>query len=115
MAAQYLSTGQLKRLKEHKYSATGTSICEPTMQVFWRWLVEQIPTTWAPNTITLVGLLINIFTTLILVFYSPDGQQEVRLMALHVTNKPSVYKLQINIFSDIQASFHQVLSVETIE
>ena len=78
MAVQYLSSSQLKRLKEHKYSAHGTSVCEPWMQVFWRWLVEQIPKTWAPNTITLVGLLINISTTLILTFYSPDGKQEVR-------------------------------------
>lgn len=76
MAVQYLSSHQLKRLKEHKYSAQGTSVCEPWMQVFWRWLVEQIPKTWAPNTITLVGLLINILTTLILMFYSPDGKQE---------------------------------------
>lgn len=76
MTTQYLSSSQLKRLKEHKYSADGTSICEPWMQVFWRWLVEQIPKTWAPNTITLVGLLLNVLTTLILIIYSPDGQQE---------------------------------------
>lgn len=76
MAAQYLSNNQLKRLKEHKYSAHGTSICEPWMQVFWRWLIEQIPLSWAPNMITLVGLILNISTTLILTLYSPDGIQE---------------------------------------
>ena len=83
MTTQYLSSSQLKRLKEHKYSADGTSICEPWMQVFWRWLVEQIPKTWAPNTITLVGLLLNVLTTLILIIYSPDGQQEVRKQQSH--------------------------------
>ena len=77
MASEILSGKQIKALKEHKYSAEGTSITEPVMQMFWRWLVEQIPTTWAPNTITLVGLLLNIGATLILVFYSPDGIKEV--------------------------------------
>lgn len=77
MASEILSTKQIKALKEHKYSAEGTSICEPMMQIYWRWLVEQIPRTWAPNTITLVGLVLNILATLILVFYSPDGYREV--------------------------------------
>ncbi|XP_064600331.1 choline/ethanolaminephosphotransferase 1-like [Liolophura sinensis] len=74
--SRVLSTAQLKRLNEHKYSAEGVSILEPLMQKFWRWLVEQIPTTWAPNTITSVGLIINVVTTLILVLYSPDAKQE---------------------------------------
>lgn len=77
MASEILSGKQIKALKEHKYSAEGSSICEPVMQVFWRWLVEQIPRTWAPNTITLVGLILNISATLILVCYSPDGLKEV--------------------------------------
>ena len=76
---QVLSQSQLKRLKEHKYSAEGTSLLEPPIQVFWRWTVEQIPLWWAPNAITLVGLFINIATTLILVFYSPDCIHEVRI------------------------------------
>lgn len=76
MAAPALTSRQIKALKEHKYSAEGQSICEPFMQVFWKWLVEQIPTTWAPNTITLVGLILNVTTTLILVFYNPDGKRE---------------------------------------
>lgn len=73
MADQVLSPKQIKALKEHKYSAEGSSICEAFMQVFWRWLVEQIPLTWAPNMITLVGLLVNIITTLMLLFFTPDG------------------------------------------
>ncbi|GFO43614.1 choline/ethanolaminephosphotransferase 1 [Plakobranchus ocellatus] len=73
---QILTPAQLKRLAEHKYSATGTSLIEPFMQVFWRWLVERVPLWWAPNAITIVGLLVNVITTLILVFYSPDCKQE---------------------------------------
>ncbi|XP_060577336.1 choline/ethanolaminephosphotransferase 1-like [Ruditapes philippinarum] len=76
MAAEILNSRQIKALKEHKYSAEGSSICEPFMQVYWRWLVEQIPKTWAPNTITLVGLIINVVSTLILIFYNYDGTKE---------------------------------------
>ena len=75
--ADVLTPGQLRRLTEHKYSAEGVSLVEPTMQHFWRWLVEQIPLWWAPNALTLVGLIVNVLTTLILVFYSPDAKQEV--------------------------------------
>ncbi|VDI68685.1 ethanolaminephosphotransferase [Mytilus galloprovincialis] len=71
-----LTPTQLKKLKEHKYSATGTSLVEPYMQIFWRWLVEQIPTTWAPNTLTVVGLILNIATSTLLFMYSPDGKSE---------------------------------------
>lgn len=78
----FLSSAQLKRLKEHKYSAQGQSIVEPQMQKFWRWLVEQIPTTWAPNTITSVGLIINIVTTLFLLIFSADGKTEVKIKVL---------------------------------
>ena len=73
----FLLSTQLKKLKEHQYSATGTSILEPQMQKFWRWLVEQIPTTWAPNTITSWGLIVNIASTLLLFMFSPDGKTEV--------------------------------------
>ena len=79
MATEILSSRQIKALKEHKYSAEGSSICEPFMQVYWRWLVEQIPLTWAPNSITLVGLLLNVLTTFILICYTPKGLSEVNI------------------------------------
>ncbi|CAH1786282.1 unnamed protein product [Owenia fusiformis] len=72
---EILSETKLKRLTEHKYSAEGTSVLDPFMQHFWRWLVEQIPLHWAPNALTLVGLIINITTCLIVMWYSPDGRQ----------------------------------------
>ncbi|XP_069133710.1 choline/ethanolaminephosphotransferase 1-like [Argopecten irradians] len=72
----FLTQPQLERLKQHNYSAQGQSILEPQMQKFWRWLVEQIPKTWAPNTITMVGLFINIITTLLLVLFSSDAKTE---------------------------------------
>lgn len=73
-----LTTGQLRRLLEHQYKAEGCSLLEPLMQKFWRWLVEQVPRWWAPNAITATGLALNIFTTLIMVYYSPDAKRQVR-------------------------------------
>ena len=75
--AKILSDSQLKRLSEHKYSAGGVSLLEPFLQPFWRWLVEQIPLWVAPNLLTIAGLILNIGTTLILIYYSPDAKSEV--------------------------------------
>ena len=75
---EVLTTAQLRRLTEHKYSSEGTSVTEPVMQKFWRWLVEQVPLWWSPNAMTLTGLIINAVSTSILIMYSPDARQEVR-------------------------------------
>ncbi|XP_070567769.1 choline/ethanolaminephosphotransferase 1-like isoform X2 [Ptychodera flava] len=76
MATEILSTVQLKKLSEHKYSSHGTSIFEPVMQVFWRWLVEQIPETIAPNAITTAGLVVNAVTSIVLFIYCPTATEE---------------------------------------
>lgn len=72
-----LSALQLKRLEEHKYSAQGRSVLEPLMQVYWNWLVEKVPLWVAPNTITLVGLTMNVLSTLIITYYCPTATEEV--------------------------------------
>lgn len=72
-----LSAAQLKRLEEHKYSASGRSLLEPPLQIYWTWLVQQIPLWVAPNTLTIVGLVINVLTTAVLVFYCPTATEEV--------------------------------------
>lgn len=72
-----LTEGQLKRLAEHKYSSSGTTLLDPFMQRFWNWFVLKIPDTMAPNLLTIIGLLINAVTTLILILYSPDARQDV--------------------------------------
>ncbi|XP_015121614.1 choline/ethanolaminephosphotransferase 1 isoform X2 [Diachasma alloeum] len=71
-----LSPGQLKRLSEHKYSCTNASLLDAYLQPWWEWLVSKVPLWLAPNLITVVGLIINIATTLILVYYSPDAKAE---------------------------------------
>ncbi|CAL1673746.1 unnamed protein product [Lasius platythorax] len=71
-----LSPGQLKRLSEHKYSCTSKSLLDGLLQPWWDWLVSKVPLWLAPNLITVLGLIVNIATTLILVYYSPDARAE---------------------------------------
>ncbi|XP_026673958.1 choline/ethanolaminephosphotransferase 1 isoform X6 [Ceratina calcarata] len=71
-----LSPGQLKRLSEHKYSCSTNSLLDGLLQPWWDWLVSKVPLWLAPNLITIVGLIVNIATTLILVYYSPDARTE---------------------------------------
>ncbi|CAH2092342.1 unnamed protein product [Euphydryas editha] len=71
-----LNAAQLKRLSEHKYSCTSASLLDAWLQPWWCWLVSKTPLWLAPNLITILGLIINIVTTLILVWYSPDARQD---------------------------------------
>ncbi|EDW10857.2 cholinephosphotransferase 1 isoform X5 [Drosophila mojavensis] len=68
-----LSPQQLRKLSEHKYSCFSASLLDPLLQPWWNWLVAQTPLWLAPNLITIVGLILNIVTTLILICYSPNG------------------------------------------
>ncbi|XP_055923328.1 cholinephosphotransferase 1 isoform X2 [Eupeodes corollae] len=71
--SRILSSQQLKKLSEHKYSCSSTSLLDPLLQPWWNWLVSKTPLWLAPNLITIIGLIINILTTLVLISYSPDG------------------------------------------
>lgn len=71
-----LNAAQLKRLSEHKYSCTSASILDAWLQPWWCWLVSKTPLWLAPNLITILGLIVNIVTTLVLVWYSPDARQD---------------------------------------
>uniref|UniRef100_A0A5F8GLM0 Cholinephosphotransferase 1 n=1 Tax=Monodelphis domestica TaxID=13616 RepID=A0A5F8GLM0_MONDO len=74
--ASPLSLVQLRRLEEHRYSSEGSSLFEPVLQPFWSWLVELVPLWLAPNAITLLGLLLNLLSSLLLVFYCPTVLEE---------------------------------------
>jgi len=74
--AEVLSIQQLKALSDHKYSSEGISVLEPLLQKFWRWLVELVPLWVAPNLITIFGLIINVATSLLLMYYSPDAKTQ---------------------------------------
>lgn len=62
-----LSAAQLKRLTEHKYSMSSCSLLDPILNPWWCWLVSKTPLWLAPNLITLVGLIVNVLTALLLV------------------------------------------------
>lgn len=74
---QFMSATQLKRLGEHKYKCESCSLLDPYLQGYWNWLVSTVPLWVAPNLLTMVGLLVNVLTTLLLVWYSPDAKSEV--------------------------------------
>ena len=74
-----LTNTQLKNLDEHKYSSGGSTLLDPLFQPFWCWLVEQMPLWIAPNTITIIGLIINIISCSILFVYSPNATDYVSL------------------------------------
>ncbi|XP_075212584.1 choline/ethanolaminephosphotransferase 1 bbc isoform X7 [Lycorma delicatula] len=79
-----LSAGQLKRLADHKYSYESASLLDSWLQPWWNWLVSKVPIWLAPNLITVSGLIVNILTTLILVWYSPDAKAEAPRWAFFV-------------------------------
>ncbi|XP_005987656.1 choline/ethanolaminephosphotransferase 1b isoform X2 [Latimeria chalumnae] len=74
-----LSRHQLKRLEEHRYQSAGRSLLEPLMQGYWEWLVGKVPAWIAPNLITIIGLIINICTTVVLVYYCPSATEQAPL------------------------------------
>lgn len=71
-----LSEVQLKKLGEHEYSCQSHSLLDKILQPYWSWLVLKVPIWLAPNLITVVGLGVNIFTSLLLSWYSPDAKIE---------------------------------------
>ncbi|XP_008192561.1 cholinephosphotransferase 1 isoform X3 [Tribolium castaneum] len=71
-----LSDAQLKRLGEHQYSCQSVSILDKLLQPYWNWLTSKVPIWLAPNLITILGLIVNIVTALILIWFSPDAKQE---------------------------------------
>lgn len=65
------SPAELKRLGEHKYSAVDNSwLDDLCMKKWWEYVVTWCPMWIAPNMITLIGLIINLITVLILGSYS---------------------------------------------
>lgn len=72
-----MEAAQLKRLKEHCYNSSGSTLLDPYMQVWWEWVVHKLPLWLAPNCMTLAGLLIVIATGAIFILYSPDAKQDM--------------------------------------
>ena len=80
----FLSAYQRKKLKEHKYRSEGVSLFEQLfLKRFWRWLVMKFPMWVAPNTITLTGFVIMIFTTFCVLLQDLNCEGKV-LLKLHL-------------------------------
>lgn len=77
MEAHYLSQHQLEVLAQHTYKCDGKSMLDPLLQPYWEWLVGKFPTWMAPNLITLLGIIINIFTGLIIICYDPGFNADI--------------------------------------
>ncbi|XP_065184154.1 cholinephosphotransferase 1-like [Sycon ciliatum] len=66
-----LSPELLRGLDAHKYSCSGRSLTEPAFQIYWNWLVLLMPRWLAPNLITFIGLLCNLFGSGVLLWHTP--------------------------------------------
>lgn len=74
-ALEPLSQQQLRRLEQHRYSATGRSVLEGGLHPWWCWLVCRTPLWVAPNLITVSGLACNAATTLLLAALCPTATE----------------------------------------
>lgn len=72
-----VSTDRLRRLKDHKYNAEGSSIMEIFLQPFWKIVLEFIPLWVAPNLLTFIGLSINVVASCIVAFYDENAEGKV--------------------------------------
>lgn len=72
-----LNEPQIKKLREHKYASEGTTLLDPPMQEFWKWLVQFCPLWVAPNLITIVGLVLNIGTSVLLMILTNGAKEQV--------------------------------------
>ncbi|CAB3400174.1 unnamed protein product [Caenorhabditis bovis] len=79
-----LTAQELKRLKEHKYSAVDNSwLDELCMKRWWEYVINFCPMWIAPNLITLIGLVINLVTVLILSSFSYSATEPAPSWAYH--------------------------------
>lgn len=48
-------------------------------QAFWARVIEWVPLWLAPNAITLIGIIVNVITSGLLLWYCPSAKEEVRI------------------------------------
>jgi len=72
-----LNDGEVLRLGNHKYASVSSSILDEfCMNRFWNYLVQFYPLWLAPNLITLIGLIVNFITVLVLSHYCYSATEE---------------------------------------
>lgn len=68
----YISEQGKKNLLKYKYSGSDHSLISPFLQPFWNWVVDFLPSTMAPNTVTFVGFLGLVAAYLLTAFFCSD-------------------------------------------
>ena len=75
-ARSIISDRGLAGLKDYRYSGTDLSLTSKyIMQPYWRWSVNFLPRTMAPNLVTLVGFSMLMLSYTVTTAYSPDLRQ----------------------------------------
>ena len=63
-----LTSFQRDNLRKHVYKSEGGSLVEDlVLRYFWDWLTARFPLWLAPNTITFIGFLVTLATSLCLI------------------------------------------------
>jgi len=65
----FISPEGLQTLLQYKYVSGQYSIGDKAMQPFWNWFVTLMPISMAPNLITLLGLIGNLFSLAVCLLY----------------------------------------------
>ena len=68
---KYLHEKDLKSLDTYVYHGADYTIIENFLNPFWTWFASFFPDWMAPNMITLIGLIINLISTLIVLYNDP--------------------------------------------
>jgi len=71
-----LTKSQTRKLQQHKYNSLSISYADAFMQPWWNFVVGLMPMWIAPNLITIIGLAVNVFTSLIHLYYCPTATEE---------------------------------------
>jgi len=62
-------------LQQHKYNSVSLSIADAKLQPWWNFVVSLMPMWLAPNLITIIGLAVNVFTSLVHLYYCPTATE----------------------------------------
>ena len=73
-----LTRAQLEIFDNHCYIYDpNRTILDPLFQVLWNWLIKKVPITIESNLITFIGLLVNLISSLIVIYYSPNADNDL--------------------------------------
>lgn len=74
---KYITDDGLKHIKEHKYKSGGYSFLDNIINPWWEFVVTLVPMSVAPNTLTLIGVIINFGFYIIMFYHDPTMSKEL--------------------------------------